>query len=692
MEFLLEISTEEMPPEHVKTALVQLKEKFIEEISVQNIDVGKIDTYGTCRRLVVVSNFAPRQKDREEEIIGPPKAVAFEADGSFSPAARGFAKAQGVSVNKLKVIKTERGEYLGLKKIERGKPTRNILSEILPQIVSSLSFPKMMRWGESSFKFSRPIKNILCLFDQKQLSFSIRGIHVGNSTNGHKIYFPKNIRIKSFVEYRENLKKVKVVIDQDERRRMILGQMVQKLASLKATLHPDEDLLEHIIYDIEYPHVFLGSFPEEYLDLPLEVLSTAMREGQKLFSIVKEKKQLPFFIGVADAYQDSNSLIRKGNERVLKARLEDAKFFWEQDKKLSLMKRAGGLNRIIFQEKLGSYEDKTQRLKKIVAYLADKIEAKKEKKQVIQAAELSKVDLLTEMVREFPSLQGKVGGLYAREEGHPALIWKAVYEHYQPLSLDDESPSSLTGAILSIADKMDSIVGVVGIGIKVTGSKDPFGLRRNAHGVCKIILESKLRFSLSRLLDKVLATYGEKFRKPKDGIKNYCLGFFSNRLHYIFERQGYRYDLINATVSVGIDNIYHSYLRLKALDSLKESPNFEPLILIAKRVNNILRDQPLFKVNSALLIEKEERELYTTFSLIKNNVLPLISRGDFSQAQRIIFRIRSSINKFFDNVLVMTDEKRIRRNRLALLQAISKLLIQVADYSQIVVEGQDSSK
>jgi glycyl-tRNA synthetase beta chain len=293
------------------------------------------------------------------------------------------------------------------------------------------------------------------------------------------------------------------------------------------------------------------------------------------------------------------------------------------------------------------------------------------------------------MVREFPSLQGNVGGLYAREERYPAPVWKAIYEHYQPVSLDDESPASLTGAILSIADKLDSIVGAVGTGIKVTGSKDPFGLRRNAQGICKVIIERKLCFSFSRLLDKVIAIYGEKLREPKDKIKSYCLEFFSNRLRYIFERQGYRYDLINASVSVGIDNIYHSYLRLKALDSLKESPNFEPLIIIAKRVNNILKDQPLFRVNQALLAEKEERELYTTFSIIKNNVLPLISKGDFPQVQRIIFRIRSSINKFFDNVMVMTDEKRMKRNRLALLQAISKLLILVADYSQIVIEGQE---
>jgi len=692
MEFILEINTEEMPPAHVKTALVQLKEKLKEELSSQNIDGKQIETYGTCRRLVVVGDFAPSQKDREEEIIGPPKAVAVTKDGTFSDAAKGFAKSQGVRVSELKVIKTERGEYLGLKKIEKGKPSVDILPKILPQIVSSLTFPKMMRWGESSFRFSRPMKNILCLFGGKMLSFSVGGIQTGNSTAGHKIYFPEKIIVRSFREYKETLRKMKVVIDQEERRTMILNQIVRKLASLKATVHPDEDLFEHIVYDVEYPHVFLGSFPEEYLNLPLEVLSTAMREGQKVFSIVKDKKQMPFFLGVADAYQDSKSLIRMGNERVLRARLEDAKFFWEQDLKISLKNRTKGLKKTVFQEKLGSYEDKTQRLKKIVSYLADKIEAKKEKKQVVQAAEICKADLLTEMVREFPLLQGNVGGLYAREEKYPALVWKAVYEHYQPVSLDDESPASLTGAILSIADKLDSIVGVAGIGITVTGSKDPFGLRRNAQGVCKIIIERKLHFSFSRLLDKVIAIYGEKVQEPKEKIKSYCLDFFSNRLRYIFERQGYRYDLISAAVSVGIDNIYHSYLRLNALDSLKESPSFEPLIIIAKRVNNILKDQPLFKINQELLAEKEERELYTTFSIIKNNILPLISKGDFPQAQRIIFRIRSSINKFFDNVLVMTDEIRMRRNRLALLQAISKLLIQVADYSQIVIEGQDSTK
>lgn len=692
MEFLLEILTEEMPPSHIKSALSQLDEKFRKELGPQNIDVKKIATHGTCRRLIVFGDFAPKQKDREEQIVGPPKAVAFEEDGSFSPAAQGFAKSQGVKVDALEVVKTDKGEYLGVKKIEKGRPSQDILIEILPSLVSSLSFPKMMRWGSSSFRFSRPIKNILSLFNEKVLSFSVGEIASGNSTYGHKMHCPKKVKVKNFREYRAALKKMKVVIDQEERRRMILSQIERKLGPLNAQCFPDEWLLEHLSFDVEYPYVFLGSFPEDYLNLPIEVLSTSMREGQRLFSVVKDKKQLPYFLGVADGYRDVKGLIKRGNERVLKARLEDAKFFWTQDRKVSLKEKARDLKRIVFQEKLGNYEDKTLRLKKIVAYLADKIDAQKVKKNIVLGTELAKVDLLTEMVREFPSLQGKIGGLYAREEGLPASVWRAIYEHYQPLSLEDESPSSLTGSILSIADKLDSIVGAVGLGIRVTGSKDPLGLRRNAQGICKIILEKKLDFSFSRLLDKVIDVYGAKIPEPEEGIKDYCLEFFSNRLRYIYEKQGFRYDLVNAAVSAGIDNIYYSFHRVKALDSLKDSPNFEPLILIFKRVNNILRDQPVFRINSGIFVEKDERELHTTYCIIRDNVLPLIKKGDFSQAQRIIFRIKSSINKFFDNVLVMAEEKRIRRNRLALLQAINKLLMQVADYSQIVIEGQNSSQ
>ncbi len=692
MEFLLEIITEEMPPAHVKGALVQLENRLAEGLVANKLvdgknSFGKIRTYGTCRRLILHGSFVEKQQDKQETIVGPPRSAAFSEDGSAKPAAIGFTKSQGVNLGDLEIIQTEKGDYVGIKKIEAGKPTPDILEQILPNIIGTLSFPKMMRWGDSSFRFSRPIKSILCLFDRIALHFTINGVPTKNYTTGHKIYSPKKLEVKTFAEYEALLKQNGVVIDPEERRTQILKQAEKKLTRLKATLHPDDQLLEKLTYDVEHPYVFVGCFPQEYLKLPLEVLSTAMREGQRLFSVLKGKKQLPHFLGVADAYKDPKFLIRKGNERVLKARLEDAKFFWLQDVKSSLKEKSKRLDQVIFQERLGSYQDKTERLKKIVAYFSDRLELQAEKSAVTGAAELCKVDLITDMIREFPSLQGKMGGLYAREEGYSALVWKAIYEHYRPVSLDDASPSSLTGTILSVADKLDTIVGTTGVGVEVSGSKDPFGIRRNAQGVCKIILEKKLSFSFPRLLDKVINTMKDRLVKDKEEVKSFVLDFFKNRLQHIFESQGYRYDLVKASLAPGIDNVYHSYLRLKALSSLKDSPQFEPMIMIAKRVNNILQDQSKYKVNEGLLLEKQERELHTTFSIIRDNILPLIAIGDFAKAQRMIFRMRSSINDFFDNVLVMTDDKRLRRNRLAILQEISRLLSKIADYSLVVIEG-----
>ena len=436
MEFLLEINTEEMPVSHVNSALFQLETKFKQELIEQQVEIANLKTYGSCRRLVLVADLAPYQKERKIEIIGPPKVVAFLKDGSPSTAAQGFAKSQGVGVDELEVIKTEKGEYVGLRKFEKGKATQEILTEIIPPLISNLSFPKMMRWGEVLLKFSRPIKNIMSVFGGNLVSFTVGGICSIDFTFGHKIHAPQKIKIKSFDDYKTLLLDNKVVIEPEERRKIILNQIEKNLASLGGHILYDEQLLEKLTYDVEYPYVFLGSFPKKYLSLPLEVLSTALKEGQSLFSVVKGKKQLPYFLGVADNYKDTRELIKRGNERVLKARLDDAKFFWQQDLKTPLKKRVPSLKKIIFQEKLGSYEDKVNRLKKIVSYLANRLRQKKIKSDLIQAAELAKVDLLTEMVREFPSLQGKIGGLYAQKEGYPATVWKAIYEHYQPLSLE----------------------------------------------------------------------------------------------------------------------------------------------------------------------------------------------------------------------------------------------------------------
>ncbi len=692
MEFLLELLTEELPASHIRTAMEQLRERFLAELGAARLAVSSLDVMATPRRLIVTGDVAAGQADREATVTGPPKAVGLAPDGSFTQAAKGFARAQGIPETALEVMKTPKGEYLGFKRKAVGTPAAEILADIVPRVLRSLTFPKMMRWGTSPFRFSRPIHGLLCLFEGKVVDTAFEGFKSAATTVGHRIFAPQPITVQGFTDYRESLKKAGVVIDPEERKKAIVSGIEAKLQALKAAVYPDPGLLEELTYNVEHPLVVFGAFPESYLSLPIEVLSTAMREGQKLFSVVREKKQLPHFLGVADAVRDAKGLIRQGNERVLRARLEDARFFWEHDRKVRLADRAAGLKNVVFQEKLGTYDDKAQRLKKIAAYLCDKLEAVKIKKEAVEAAGLCKADLLTDMVREFPSLQGRMGGLYARQEGYPAAVHQAIYEHYQPASLEDDVPSSLSGAVLSLADKLDSIAGVVGLGIEVSGSSDPFGLRRNAHGVCKIVLDKKLRFSFPLLLDKVLAGYGDRLSLGREETKRYCLDFFAGRLRFILEKQGYRYDLVNAALGAGLEQILDVRLRVEALDALKSSPLFEPFILMAKRINNILKDQPAAKLNPDLFVEKEERDLYSTFSIIKDNAARMTAKGDFGRAQGIVFKLQPVLNIFFEKVLVMAEEKKLRLNRLALLQSINRMLAGMADYSQVVVEGEKPAK
>lgn len=688
MEFLLEIMTEEMPSSHVRMAHDQLMSLFHQELTEARITINKLRTAGTCRRLVVLADIEEKQTDREEIVLGPPKKVALTDDNQFTAAAFGFARTHNISVEALEIFSMPKGEYLGFKKKEAGQPVSKILPDIIPRVLASLSFPKMMRWNEGAGKFSRPVKNLMALLDGQPLQFTYLDWPVRPLTFGHRLHCPTPLMVKSWKDYVEGLKEKKVIIESEERRRIILEGAKSLLEPYGAQLYPDDELLEKLVNDVEYPLVIIGSFPEKYLILPIEIISTVLREGQKLFSVTRRGKQLPLFIGVADQIADPQSSIRKGYERVLKARLEDALFFWEQDLKVPLKDRVPQLARVVFHEKLGTYLEKTERLKKLVAFLAKQLGEREILKTAIQAAELCKSDLLTEMVREFPSLQGKVGGLYCRAQNYPADVAQAIYEHYQPQSLDEISPTSLVGAILSLADKMDSLVGAIGLGAEISGSSDPLGLRRYAHGICKVILDHRLRLSLIKLIKKAINLYGDKLSLNEEETFETCLSFLTQRLRFIYEKSGFRYDLINASLQAGIDDIYLSFLRLKALEELKSSPAFEPFVLMVKRVNNILRGQPIFKFNEQLLREKAEKELRATFEIIKENALPLIQQGEFSRAQKIAFKLQTPLNNFFDKVLVMVEDKKLRQNRLALLNNIRTFLLKIADFSQIVLEGE----
>lgn len=692
MEFLLELLTEELPASHIRSAREQLETGFRRELGEARIGIRSLRTLATPRRLIVTGDFAEGQEDREEVVTGPPLAIAKGPDGALTPAGKGFARSQGVDESLLEAVRTPKGEYLGFKRRAKGTPAAEILAAAVPRVLGSLTFPKLMRWAESPFRFSRPIHGLLCIFGGAPVATSFAGFQATDETVGHRIAAPGRIKAADFASYREGLARSFVVVDPDERRKMIQDQMEAALAPLKAKIYPDPGLIDDLTLNVEHPLVIFGAFPESFLSLPLEVLSTAMREGQKVFSVVRDKKQLPNFIGVADAPADAKGLIRRGNERVLRARLEDARFFWDQDRKVPLGDRAEGLKNVLFQEKLGTYEDKTQRLKKLVGYLCDRLGAADEREAAVEAASLCKADLLTEMVKEFSGLQGRMGGLYAKAEGLPAAVHQAIYEHYQPGSLEDASPATTAGALLSIADKMDSIVGGIGIGLQVSGSSDPFGLRRNAHGVCKVVLDRKLRFSFPLLLDRTLAVYGDRLTVERAEVKAACLEFFAGRLRFILEKKGYRYDLVNAALGPGIDQILDVQARVEALDALESSPQFEPFILMAKRINNIIKGLPAAKVAPDLFSEMEERDLYSTLSIIGSNAQPMIARGDFARAQGIIFKLQPVLNTFFDKVLVMAEDKKVRQNRLGLLQSISRMLLKFADYSQVVVEGEKAAK
>jgi glycyl-tRNA synthetase beta chain len=692
MDFLLELLTEELPASHIRSAAEQIEAGFRKELLDGRIEVRSLRVLSTPRRLIVAADLSEGQEDREETVTGPPLAIANGPDGALTPAGKGFARSQGIDEGLLEAVTTPRGEYLGFKRRAKGTPTADILKTAVPRVLGSLTFPKMMRWAESPFRFSRPIHGLLCVFGGVPVDTAFEGFRAADETVGHRIASPGPVRARTFEEYESALAARSVIVDPERRKSMIVAEIEAALAPLKAKIYPDPELLDDLTLNVEHPFVVFGSFPEAYLSLPLEVLATAMREGQKLFSVVRERKQLPHFLGVADAAGDAKGLIRRGNERVLRARLEDARFFWDQDRKVSLSVRAAGLKNVLFQEKLGSYEDKSQRLKKIVGYLCDKLGAADIKADAIEAAALCKADLLTEMVKEFSGLQGRMGGLYAKLEGASAAVHQAIYEHYQPGSLEDASPASLSGAILSIADKMDSIVGAIGVGLQVSGSSDPFGLRRNAHGVCKVALDRKLRFSLPLLLDRILAVYGDRLSLERAATKAACLDFFSGRLRFILEKRGFRYDLVGAALAPGVDHITDVLARVEALDTLKSSPQFEPFILMAKRINNIIKGTAAAKVNPEIFSEKEERDLASTLSIIRDNAQPMIVRGDYARAQGILFKLQPVLNTFFDKVLVMAEEKKVRQNRLGLLQSISKMLLAIADYSLIVVEGEKGSR
>jgi glycyl-tRNA synthetase beta chain len=650
IDFLLEIGTEEIPDWMIQPALGQLRESFSKLIEENKLGGEVAWVEGTPRRIALLAQgLTDRQSDSEEVVTGPPAAAP-------AGAVAGFAKKQGVSVDSLEKVSTPKGEYLAARKKIAGRATGDILAGVLPGLIQGIYFPKTMYWtGKGGPRFIRPIRWMVALLGDTVVPFELAGVASGNTSRGHRRLGAASVPV-TIADYEEVLAKNFVVLRADDRRRRI-REGIQALTDGR-DLHVklDAELLETLVFITECPTPILGEFEASYLELPEEVLVTVMRHHQKYFSVEKGDGTLaPNFIAVMNTAGDAEGLVRRGNERVLRARFNDARFFWDVDQKKTLAARVPELEHVTFQAKMGSYLAKTQRAMTLVRELGGNEAA-------VRAVELSKCDLTTELVKEFTELQGVVGGLYAKAQGEPEEVSRAIYEHYKPVSMEDSIPSTVTGRLVSLADKLDTLRGCFGVGMAPSGSSDPFALRRAAQGVVKILVEGNLALPLAQLI----------------GQDAQLAEFFRDRIDYYFrEVRGYPYDEVRAVMAAGCDSLPDLERRLEALHIVRPTENFEPVAASFKRIKNILRQAgfPQGQVDESLLEPGPERELYDAVARVAGENLPEVAS------------LRPVVDRYFDKVLVNAPDARVRANRLAFLAQLLAKFSSVADFSEIVTSG-----
>jgi len=703
-ELLLEIGCEEIPAGMIAKASQELKAILANHLAMNRLvgeptAQGTIETFGAPRRLAAIAReVRVKQEDVTREITGPPKAIAFDALGEPTRAAMSFAEKQGVPVSKLTVISTPKGEYLAARQIIKGRTAAEILAEALPQAIQEISWPRSMVWtGAHGPRFIRPIRWIVALFDGKVIPFSFAGVRAGNKTNGHRFLGKKGVAVKSARDYEPKLKKNFVLCRAETRREKIEAE-ARALASRKnLRAHEDASLVGVVTYLNEYPAVILGDFDPSFLSLPEEILITVMRDHQKYFAVENRKGELaPHFVAVINMPRDPKGLVRAGHERVLRARFADARFFWETDQKCKLGGYLPKLAAVTYERRLGSYHDKTARMRALARWLAEQWFsggiAEADVAGSDRAAELAKCDLVTEMVREFSELQGIVGGLYAREQGEPEEIAWAIYDHYKPLGLDDPIPRNLMGCVVALADKLDTLAACFAVGAIPTGSSDPFALRRAALGIVKIILERKLPLSLSAALSA--AARGIRVNAPRievsEEAQRQVLDFLLERARYILrERGGFAYDEINAAFAAGADDLTDVAERVAAVKAIRHTKNFAPLAAAFKRIRNILEksagrgDKNQGAVRPELLREPAEIDLHGAAKKVAEEAARRKKEKKHRAALEKISELRPAVDLFFDKVLVMAEDEEVRRNRIALLASLLKEFSTIADFSEL---------
>ena len=719
-DFLLEIGCEEIPARMIDAASLELRQRMSALLQRERLEpAGEISHLDTPRRLAVLASGIPAsQPDITEQVNGPSAQVAYK-DGQPTPAAHAFAKKVGVDVGKLEKVSTPKGEYLAATVTRKGRTAAEILAETLPKEISTIYWPKAMYWRKRGEVFVRPVRWLVAMLDEQVVPLELFGIAAGKTSRGRRIFGgepgsetgSEAVAVSKPSAYVEALRGAKVLgaAEREQVIRKVLDAATRTIPG--ARWREDKPLVASVVNLTEFPSVVLGSFDPEFLDLPEEVLVTVMRDHQKYFAIEDANgKLLPNFLAVLNTAADSDGLIRHGNERVLRARFNDARFFWRTDQKQTLRQRVELLRNVTFQKDLGSYYDKMLRVQHMASWLSETV---KQSGMAIRpgvvhkAALLAKTDLTTELVKEFTELQGIVGGLYARvqklDEGMKPdvqlAISRAIYDHYKPESMEDSTPATIEGAVLSIADKADSIAGMFALGLIPSGSKDPFALRRQANGIVKTIAEKELPLRLSEIMADARVRYKgseaeKKFSNP--AYAESVRSFFRERLEFYLKdaHEGrYAYDVVNAVLAVDDDDVVDAAARAEAVKNVRGSADFESISSAFKRMKNILRQAAektkiiALRVDPAGLQEESEKELAALIPQTVASVEKLRAARDYEEALRQIATLRPAIDKFFDKVMVMVDDDNLRANRLALLQTVVKEFSTIADFSEIVTEG-----
>ncbi len=686
-EFVLEIGTEEVPASMMPEALAALKDNFALVMQGARLQHSSLQTFCTPRRLILhAAVVAERQPDAVEQITGPSRRVAFDENGNPTRALHGFLQKNEIGLEQVQITSTPRGEYVTFRKKIQGRPALEVLAELLPALILSIPFAKSMYWRTPQERFVRPIHYVVALLGAQVIPFEVAGIRSGRSTVGHLILAPEVFRVKSFGELKKKLADHFVIIDPEERRRMIIQGFTSALPSTFRVLH-DGFLLNEVVHLVEYPQVLMGDFERRFLELPEELLTTVLKKHQKYFAVIDDLGNIqPHFVTVLNTASATTAKIRGGHQRVLRARLEDAAFYREFDHRKKLEERTELLDHVLFQKDLGSYGDKVRRLEELVQHLAAATSFK-ETDDLRAAARLCKTDLTTEMVKEFTELQGIVGGLYAREEHYPETVWRAIYQHYLPVSSEDLIPDSQISQLLSVADRVDTLCGSFGIGIVPTGSSDPFSLRRQCQGMVRIAVEGSHSFSLRQLFTKALDLLKDRVVREREEVVRELFVFLDARIRHLFAEKGLQYDVINAVVEAGYDDLCDLYRRAEAVQRIRKEPDFEAIATSFKRINNILSGHSGDgQIDDKLLQELAERELYSAVTSMEPAIQTNMGERNYYDALKIMARMRPRLDQFFDRVLVMVEDPKLRENRLQLLKRISVLFRQVGDLSQIVVE------